>query len=664
MTQDDLNAMYALLTQYHMAYHIWDNPIVEDATYDELFNRIQQIEVEHPEWIIADAPTQRVGQKVTGLLPSIQHHHPMLSLDNAWGQQDIIDWLARLGPKSTDMSIVCEPKIDGLAVNLYYRAGQLQHASTRGDGHIGEDITHNVKTIGSVALRLQGAHYMDDIEIRGEIFMTKSDFEQLNTKMKADGRKCFANPRNAAAGTMRQLDPQIAVQRSCKFFAYAWVNANAYGMTHHSQALDQLASWGLATSHLRQTCKGLKSLMNYHAKIAQKRGQLPFHIDGVVYKVDDLAVQQHLGATQRAPRWAIAHKFKPDEVVATVKAITCQVGRTGVVTPVVSVDPVNIGGVCVQHASLHNFTLLDRLDIRKGDRILMRRAGDVIPQVVKVCDRKAQNNNPKYLRPQRCPSCGATLIQDAQAVAWRCPASWSCPDQKHNRFSHMVSKPCFDIDGCGSKILALLIAHGLLDGPSDLFILTHEQLSALPGMGDRSAQLLIEQIDASRSIPLSRFIHALGVPGIGKTTSAILANKLSDYTELLTLRREDLINLEGFGDKMADQVVVFFQDQSNQAMMLAMIQQGVKPIAEHHDIDKHPKIFEGRIMVITGQFPDIKRDKFVEQLQQHGAKVVNQVSSRVTDIVVGLKPGSKLAKAQHLGIHELTYGNIIRLLED
>lgn len=648
--KERLQNLRRLIAHYDHAYYVLDQPEVADAVYDAAFHELTQIEMAHPEWITPDSPTQRVSGQPVAAFNRIQHETPMLSLQNAFSVEDIMAFDKRVRTKlslAQPVSYTCEPKLDGLAIRLLYVDGILQHAATRGDGQVGEDVTHNIKTIRSIPLRLVGNAIPPRLDVRGEIYFPKADFQALNTQLEAIGEKPFANPRNAAAGSLRQLDPKVTATRPLRLCCYALGSLQNIALSTHDQVLHAMQHWGLPISAYNAVVSGPDALIAYYEDMVTRRTALPFEIDGIVYKVNDFAQQNALGTIARSPRWAIAHKFPAVEAVTCVESIDFQVGRTGQVTPVARLTPVLLAGVIVRNATLHNISEVWRKDIREGDMVRVRRAGDVIPEVIASILTERPSNTTTLIAPTQCPACGTRLVQESD-VRLICPARLQCPAQLQGAIVHFSSKHAMDIDGLGEHIVALLIDQKLVCRPSDLFHLTADDLAPLPGFAARSIQKLLMRISASKTVSLARFIYALGIPEIGRVTAEALAKHNMDVDHIRHADAVALTAIPSIGPIVAEHVIAFFQDEDNQREVERLLASGICLTTTHYTSAGGP--LKGRIFVITGKFDGWSREQIQQKLESRGAKVSAQVSKRVTDIIVGESAGSKQEKAQRLGI--------------
>lgn len=634
-------------------YYVFDNPEISDAEYDRLFRELQSLENAHPEYITPHSPTQRVGAAPLKEFDSVTHAIPMLSLDNVFDHAEFTAFYERIVQrlKSSDsIRFVGEPKLDGLAISLTYENGELSKAATRGDGHTGEDVTLNARTIKTIPLHLMGIHYPARCEIRGEIVMPKKAFDKMNAEAKARGEKLFANPRNAAAGSLRQLDPQVTAQRPLQFYAYGLVvldEANKNQFATHSDMLSALREWGLPVSHDIKNLADVDACEKYYRHILEKRDALSFDIDGVVFKIDDLALQDTLGFVSRAPRFAIAYKFPAEEKETVIERIEFQVGRTGAITPVARLRPVLVAGVTVSNATLHNFDEIERKDVREHDTVIIRRAGDVIPEVVKVMLEKRSNAAQKIVMPTCCPVCGSAVIKPLDEAVLRCTAGLSCPAQLREGIKHFASRRAMDIEGLGDKIVDLLVDHQFVKTAADLFRLDRNALIALPRLGEKSVDQLIASIEKSKKTTFSRFIYALGIRGVGEATAAKLSDTYENMTALLQADEGTLQSVPDIGPVVSADVLAFLRESHNQTLIHALIEVGVHwPV-----VKKSAQLpLKGKTFVITGTLNSMSRDEAKEKLQALGATVSSSISAKTSAVIVGDAPGSKYEKAQTLGV--------------
>ena len=661
--------LHKLINFHSYNYHSLDSPSIEDHEYDALFNELLNLEAEYPSYKYSYSPSQRVGSEPLEGFVKVEHLAPMLSLDNAFNSDDMHDFNKRILDRLTGkeaISYSCEPKLDGIAVNLLYKNGYIEKATTRGDGKVGEDITHNVKTINSIPLSLMNdeSELPNLIEIRGEVFIEKDDFDSNNKKAAKLGQKTFANPRNAAAGSLRQLDPTVAASRPLKFFAHGigFIDKGNFELPKsQSDTLKLYKAWGLPTNPLSDVVSNIKECEDYFEKVSNQRQKLPYEIDGVVFKVNDLKDQITLGQVSRAPRWAIARKFPAEVGTTFVKKISFQVGRVGSITPVAEFEPVNIGGVIVSHASIHNFDEIERLDVREGDTVRVKRAGDVIPQIISVDIGKRKKTSTEVQPPDSCPSCDGKLIKPDGEAILRCTAGLSCPAQKCESLIHFVSRNALNIDGLGERIIDLLVERGLVSNFADLFKLKKDDILKLDGFRDKSATNLLDSINAAKDTTLARFIYSLGIREVGEATALNLALNFNNIAAFLVATEEDLLEINDIGPVASKFILEFLSKKENIKLVNDLLHLGVSP----EDIkieDNHP--FSSKSMVITGSFTNIARSQLKEELIRVGARVTSSVSAKTDFLVSGEKPGSKLKKATDLGIKILEEEEALKLLQD
>ena len=661
--------LHKLINFHSYNYHSLDSPSIEDHEYDALFNELLNLEAEYPRYKYSYSPSQRVGSEPLEGFVKVEHLAPMLSLDNAFNSDDMHDFNKRILDRLTGkeaISYSCEPKLDGIAVNLLYKNGYIEKATTRGDGKVGEDITHNVKTINSIPLSLMNdeSELPNLIEIRGEVFIEKDDFDSNNKKAAKLGQKTFANPRNAAAGSLRQLDPTVAASRPLKFFAHGigFIDKGNFELPKsQSDTLKLYKAWGLPTNPLSDVVSNIKECEDYFEKVSNQRQKLPYEIDGVVFKVNDLNDQITLGQVSRAPRWAIARKFPAEVGTTFVKKISFQVGRVGSITPVAEFEPVNIGGVIVSHASIHNFDEIERLDVREGDTVRVKRAGDVIPQIISVDIGKRKKTSTEVQPPDSCPSCDGKLIKPDGEAILRCTAGLSCPAQKCESLIHFVSRNALNIDGLGERIIDLLVERGLVSNFADLFKLKKDDILKLDGFRDKSATNLLDSINAAKDTTLARFIYSLGIREVGEATALNLALNFNNIAAFLVATEEDLLEINDIGPVASKFILEFLSKKENIKLVNDLLHLGVSP----EDIkieDNHP--FSSKSIVITGSFTNIARSQLKEELIRVGARVTSSVSAKTDFLVSGEKPGSKLKKATDLGIKILEEEEALKLLQD
>ncbi|MGG3467693.1 NAD-dependent DNA ligase LigA [Neobacillus pocheonensis] len=650
IAEQRVNELRNLLNQYGYDYYVLDQPSVPDVEYDQLMQELLELEEKFPELKTPDSPSVRVGGAVLDVFEKVEHRTPMLSLGNAFNEQDLKDFDRRIRQAvGDDFSYVCELKIDGLAVSLRYEEGMFIQGATRGDGTIGEDITANLKTIKSIPLRLRENV---SLEVRGEAYMPKRSFESLNQVRHDRGEELFANPRNAAAGSLRQLDPKIAASRKLDVFLYGIGNTGESGVVSHSEGLDYLDHLGFKTNKERRKCTTIDDVIEYVNSWVEKRPHLPYEIDGIVIKVDSLQQQAALGTTAKSPRWAIAYKFPAEEVVTTLIDIELSVGRTGVVTPTAILEPVKVAGTTVQRASLHNEDLIREKDIKIGDRVVVKKAGDIIPEVVNVLADQRTGKEVDFHMPTHCPECESELVRLEGEVALRC-INPKCPAQIREGLIHFVSRDAMNIDGLGEKVISQLFAEKLISDVADIYKLTREQLLALERMGEKSVSNLLKAIEASKSNSLEKLLFGLGIRHVGAKAAKTLAISFGTIDKLAAASKDDLIAINEIGDKMAESIVAFFEQEEAgelvQELMTAgvnMEYKGAKPVtAEESD-----SIFAGKTVVLTGKLEQLSRNEAKEKIEALGGNVAGSVSKKTHLVIAGEDAGSKLAKAQELGI--------------
>jgi len=656
--------------RYHnYRYHTLDDIEIPDSEYDRLMRELVKLEQQYPELVVADSPTQRVGAEPSSTLQSVRHRVPMLSLENVFSEQELYEFHTRVATKlefdddAPDLEYSAEPKLDGAAVSILYENGELVRAATRGDGSTGEDITHNVRTIDSVPLRLIGDGFPAMLEVRGEVFMPLAGFEAYNAGARAAGEKTFVNPRNAAAGSLRQLDPKLTAQRPLDAYIYSVGLVDDGELPDkHSEILRELGRWGLKTCPESRVVKGVSGCLSYYESIAKKRDKLAYDIDGVVYKVDRLALQRELGFVSRAPRWAVAHKFPAQEELTVVEAVEFQVGRTGALTPVARLKPVFVGGVTVSNATLHNIDELHRKDVRVGDTVIIRRAGDVIPEVVSVVKNRRPKKTIPVDLPELCPICASHIKREEGEAVARCTGGLFCKAQRTESLKHFVSRRALDVDGLGAKLIEQLVAEDRLSDPSDLFQLSAEELSQRDRMGEKSADNLVRSIEQSKSTTLARFLFALGIREVGEATAASLANHFGSLPPIMLATIDDLQQVSDVGPVVAARVRNFFDEQHN----LDVIQQLQDSGLHWQDVEPQSSLGEGplagKTFVITGTLASMTRDDAKALIQNAGGKVSGSVSGKTSYLLAGEKAGSKLAKAQKLNVEILDEDGLQRLM--
>ncbi|TFH68758.1 NAD-dependent DNA ligase LigA [Gammaproteobacteria bacterium LSUCC0057] len=645
--------LVAELNEHGYRYYVLDQPSLPDAEYDRLFAQLLDYERAHPAEVASDSPSQRVGAAPLQSFDQVEHRTPMLSLDNAFSDEDLQAFVGRIEERlksQAPLRFACEPKLDGVAVSILYQRGELLRAATRGDGSRGEDITQNVKTIKNVPLRLRGSDLPELLEVRGEIYMARSGFEAFNRRARAAAEKPFVNPRNAAAGSLRQLDSRITAARPLLLCCYSVGEiSDAQRYSSHSELLAVIAGWGLPINPLSQTVDGVQACNDYYQQLAAQRDRLDYDIDGIVYKVDSFEQQRRLGTVARAPRWAIARKFPAQEQLTELLDVEYQVGRTGAVTPVARLQPVFVGGVTVSNATLHNRDEMARLDLRRGDTVIVRRAGDVIPQVVAVVAEKRRDGAEPFLFPERCPVCQSVIERDSEQAVSRCSGGLFCAAQVKQAIKHFASRKALDIDGLGDKLVEQLVDNGVIFSVADLFELSPAQLLGLERMGPKSADNLVAAIAASRTTTLAKFIYALGIREVGEATAAALASAFGSLQSLIDAPLEALLEVDDVGPVVAARVREFFANPDNLAIVGALCQAGVNwPAPAVADPTTQPLL--GQTWVVTGTLAQMGRSEAKERLQALGAKVAGSVSAKTSCLVAGPGAGSKLSKAQQAGV--------------
>ena len=661
----ELDRLYGQIRHHDYCYYVLDAPEVPDAEYDRQYRKLIELEARNPELVASDSPTKRVGSAPVQGLDEVQHAMPMLSLSNAFAKDDVIEFDRRCR-EALGLDVVgyvAEPKLDGLAVSLHYDNGRLVRAATRGDGNRGEDVTHNARTIRSIPLHLVGVDHPDQLEVRGEVYMSHTGFTRLNEAQRGSGGKLYVNPRNAAAGSLRQLDPRITASRPLAFYGYGvgLVNARA-SPESQSQMLDSLRHWGIRVNPQVSVVSGAAGCIDYYEKIVAIREKLAYDIDGVVYKVDSFAAQKQLGFIARAPRWALAHKFPAQEELTVIQSIEVQVGRTGAVTPVARLQPVFVGGVTVSNATLHNASEIKRLDVRVGDTVIIRRAGDVIPEVVSVVLDRRIGGTRAFRFPKRCPICGSDIVGDADQVVLRCSGGLFCSAQLKESIKHFASRRAMDIEGLGSKLVDQLVETGHVRDVADLFDLDLEVLLSLERMGDKSARNLLDAIDHSQNTSLGRFLFALGIPQVGEATANTLAEHFATLDRLRAADQSQLQAVSDVGPVVAEGVIRFFSQTDNQQVIDRLLAAGV--IWPDKQISVPSDKLAGKTFVLTGTLDQLTRDDAKQRLTDQGARVTGSVSGKTDFLVAGADPGSKLVKAEELGIPVLDEIAFLLLLEE
>ncbi len=648
--EQKISGVRTLLNQYGYEYYVLDKPSVPDAEYDRLMQELLELEEKFPQLKTPDSPSVRVGGEVLDVFEKVEHRTPMLSLGNAFNEQDLRDFDRRTRQAvGDDFSYVCELKIDGLAVSLRYEDGLFIQGATRGDGTIGEDITANLRTIKSIPLRLTEPV---SLEVRGEAFMPKRSFEALNEARKERGEELFANPRNAAAGSLRQLDTKMAASRRLDIFLYGIGNPGDLGVVSHSEGLDYLDKLGFKTNKERRKCVKIDEVIDYVNGWVEKRPHLPYEIDGIVIKIDSLEQQAALGTTAKSPRWAIAYKFPAEEVVTTLKDIELSVGRTGVITPTAILEPVKVAGTTVQRASLHNEDLIREKDIKIGDKVVIKKAGDIIPEVVNVLADQRTGEEVDFHMPTHCPECESELVRLEGEVALRC-INPKCPAQIREGLIHFVSRDAMNIDGLGEKVISQLFAEKLISDVADIYKLSYDQLIALERMGDKSVSNLLKAIEASKENSLEKLLFGLGIRHVGAKAAKTLAQEFGAMERLASASKEDLIAINEIGDKMADSIVSFFEQEEATELLQELASFGVNMEfkgVRKVSAEESNSIFAGKTVVLTGKLERLSRNEAKEKIEALGGNVAGSVSKKTHLVIAGEDAGSKLTKAQELGI--------------
>ena len=651
------------LARLEHAYYILDAPLLPDIEYDRLYRELLEIEAAHPEWITSESLSQRVGGAALKEFDSVEHVVPMLSLNNAFEDAELIafDRRCREGLNVKQVDYAGELKFDGLAISLRYENGSLVRAGTRGDGASGEDVTANIKTVRAIPLRLLGKNIPAVLEVRGEVFMYLEDFLKMNQLAAAQGEKEFANPRNAAAGSLRQLDSKITAKRPLSFFAYGLGALEPQGWlpATHEELLNRYVDLGLPVCTERKILKSVEDMLAFYHEIEAKRDSLPYDIDGIVYKVNSIAEQNTLGFVSRAPRFALAHKFPAQEALTTVLGIDVQVGRTGAITPVARLAPVEVGGVTVTNATLHNEDEVKRKDVRIGDTVTVRRAGDVIPEVVSVIKERRPKSATEFVMPSRCPVCDSHIERLADEAVARCSGGLFCGAQRKQALIHFAHRRALDIEGLGEKIVDQLVDQNLVRTPADLYRLGFSALANLERMGEKSADNLIQAINQSRNTTLARFIFALGIRHVGETTAKDLANHYQSMHALMDASLEDLLTVKDVGPVVADSIVSFMEEAHNREVIEQLLASGMQLSVEKKVISA---AVVGKTFVLTGTFPSLSRDQAKDLLEKAGAKVAGSVSKKTDYVVAGTDAGSKLSKAEELGITVIDEQKLLMLL--
>ena len=664
--QQRIIRLQQVLRQYNYQYYILDQPTIPDAEYDQLFRELQALEEKHPQLINMDSPTQRVGSTPLSAFSQVKHKIPMLSLANSFSEQELIAFDKRIRDKvkcMAELEYICEVKLDGLAVSLLYQQGVLVQAATRGDGFIGEDITQNVRTINSVPLRLQGKNYPSLLEIRGEVYMPLAGFSKLNQTARKNNEKSFANPRNAAAGSLRQLDAKITATRPLAIYCYAIGESSQPGIvTSQWEILQSFRKWGLRVNNKTKKVKGINACWQYYLTMQQQRDQIDYDIDGVVFKINQLSLQQQLGSVARAPRWAIAQKFPAQEALSVIKSVEFQVGRTGSLTPVARLEPTFVGGATVSNATLHNMDEITRKDIRIGDTVVLRRAGDVIPEIVSVVKAKRPQYTATIKLPKHCPICDSIVVQPkGEGIAY-CMGELYCAAQNKRAIEHFASRKAINIDGLGKRLIALMVDQELVRNVADIYQLSLPKIAVLARMGEKSAQNLMTAIEKSKQTTLAKFLYALGIREVGESTASSLANHFGGLTAIEIADQAQLQQIPDVGPIAAANIYVFFRQSHNQTVIKALLAAGIY----WQDVElttQQSKPLAGETFVLTGTLSGLTREAAKAQLIALGAKVSGSISQQTNFVVAGTDPGSKFNKAQSLNVPIKDEQWLLRLLK-
>ncbi len=666
MTREQARSRHAELCsglhRHNYLYYVFDRPEVSDAEYDRLFRELLELEEAFPELVTADSPSQRVGAPPLEKFPSHRHSVPMLSLENAFDEAEIREFDARIKrflASSKEIDYVCEMKLDGVAVELVYRDGHLAVGSTRGDGTVGEEVTENLKTIRTIPLVLQQP-CPALLEVRGEVYMDLKDFQAFNREREEEGEPTFANPRNATAGSLRQLNSKVTARRPLKIFCYGVGNVEGELPESHSAMLQKMREWGLRVNlEETQRVRGISGVLDYYRDLAERREELPFEIDGVVVKVDDLTLQRELGEKSRSPRWAIACKFAPRQAETVIEEILLQVGRTGAITPVAKLRPVEVSGVTVSRASLHNWDEIERLGVKKGDHVVVERAGDVIPDVVRVLPEKRSGQEEAVPFPDTCPECGSPVVRLEGEVVPRCQGL-SCPARLKESIKHFAVRGAMDIDGLGDRYIDQLLRRGLVGDVADLYRLNKEDFFRFERMGDKLAENLLDAIAVSKKRPLARFLYALGIRHVGEHLAKVLARQFGSLDELARAGRDELLAIHEIGPQVADSVINFFESPRNREILRKLKDAGVSPKEEER---RAGGPLSGKTFVFTGALTRFSRKQAQEMVERLGGRAAGSVSKKTDYVVAGEEAGSKLDKARDLGINVLTEEDFLQMIK-
>lgn len=659
--QEEISKLVSLLNKYSYDYYVEDNPQISDTEYDTLYKQLEKLEENHPEYILENSPTQRVGDRVLDEFEKITHKVPMLSLSNTFSTEDLRDFDARIAKLVPDHSVeyICELKIDGLAISIKYEDGRLVSAATRGDGSVGEDVTENIKTIFSIPRVLKDNR---SFEVRGEVYLPRKSFELLNTERENNNEVLFANPRNAAAGSLRQLDSKITAKRRLSAFIYSIVGDDS--IISQENALNTAKEYNLPVNPNFKLCKNIDEVIDYINYWTEHKKNLPYDIDGIVIKVNSYSTQEEVGYTQKSPRWATAYKFPEEELATKLLDVELSVGRTGIITPVAILDPIVISGSTVSKASLHNKDIIEELDIHIGDMVVVKKAGEIIPKVVRVIRELRAEGSTKYEMPNTCPSCGQQTYTKENDPFTRCKNP-DCPDQNIRRIIHFASRDALNIEGLGDKVVTTLYEKGIIAHTIDLFSLEREKLISLDRMGEKSVDNLLNAIENSKQNSLDKVIFALGILNVGKKAGKILAEKYLNLTNLMNATLDELVNLDDVGQITAESILDYLSDENNIKFINDLIKVGMNPQYEVQEVNTN-NIFAGKIVVLTGKLVELTRNEAKEYLEKYGAKVTGSVTSKTDLVIAGEKAGSKLAKAEQLGIrviNEEEFANMVREVE-
>ena len=656
--QEEISKLVSLLNKYSYDYYVEDNPQISDTEYDTLYKQLEKLEENHPEYILENSPTQRVGDRVLDEFEKITHKVPMLSLSNTFSTEDLRDFDSRISKLVPDQSVeyICELKIDGLAISIKYENGRLVSAATRGDGSIGEDVTENIKTIFSIPKVLKDNR---TFEVRGEVYLPRKSFELLNSERESNNEVLFANPRNAAAGSLRQLDSKITAKRRLSAFIYSIVGDES--IVSQENALNTAKEYNLPVNPNFKLCKNIDEVIDYINYWTENKKNLPYDIDGIVIKVNSYSTQEEVGYTQKSPRWATAYKFPEEELATKLLDVELSVGRTGIITPVAILDPIVISGSTVSKASLHNKDIIEELDIHIGDMVVVKKAGEIIPKVVRVVRELRTEGSTKYTMPNTCPSCGQQTYTKENDPFTRCKNP-DCPDQNIRRIIHFASRDALNIEGLGDKVVTTLYEKGIIAHTIDLFSLEREKLISLDRMGEKSVDNLLNAIENSKQNSLDKVIFALGILNVGKKAGKILAEKYLNLSNLMNATLDELVNLDDVGQITAESILDYLSDENNIKFINDLIKVGMNPQYEVQEVNTD-NIFAGKTVVLTGKLVELTRNEAKEYLEKYGAKVTGSVTSKTDLVIAGEKAGSKLAKAEQLGIrviNEEEFANMVR----